>query len=64
MLHNIRAEGILNVDKLGALPMPSLAMTKQDTPLEGYGEITLIADKRMVDPQRGTRTFEIGRAHV
>lgn len=30
VLHNIRgqAEGILNVDKLGALPMPSLAITK------------------------------------
>ena len=26
-------------------------------PLTGYGEITLIGDKRMVDPLRGTRTF-------
>jgi len=57
VLHNIKAEGILNADKLGALPMPSLAITKSDTPLTGYGEITLIGDKRMVDPQQGARTF-------
>lgn len=55
--HNLSENNFKNADKIGGLPMPSIAVTKQGVPFEGYGEITLIADKDMVDPEKGARTF-------
>jgi hypothetical protein len=49
--HNIRLGGLMNAEKLGGLPVPSLAIAKKDAPLEGFGEITLLADKNLIDPQ-------------
>lgn len=57
VIHNIRAEGIINADNIGGLPMPSLAITRADMPLSGYGEISLIGNKNLVDPKKGTKTF-------
>lgn len=48
--HNLTAANLLKADKLGGLPVPSLAISKVGAPLENFGEITLIA--------------QIGRAHV
>ncbi len=49
-IHNIRETGLLNVNKLGALPVPSLAVTKVGNEYSQYGEISLIGTKGMVDP--------------
>lgn len=51
-IHNIRETGLLNVDKLGALPVPSLAVTKAGNEYNQYGEISLIGTKGMVDPSQ------------
>lgn len=58
-IHNIRETGLLNVDKLGALPVPSLAVTKAGNEYNQYGEISLIGTKGMVDPGR-TPVFSAG----
>jgi len=50
-LHNISADGVLNVKRIGGLPNPSLAISNVDFPLENFGEITLLAKKDMVDPK-------------
>lgn len=57
--HNLSAENLLHAVKMGGLAVPSLAITKKDTPLSGFGEITLISSKEMADPKgyAGTKVF-------
>lgn len=48
--HNIRSEGIMKANKMGGIPVPSLAITKASVPFEGYGEVTLVGgDKFALD---------------
>lgn len=49
-IHNIRPEGLLHADKLGGLPVPSIAIGNVDMSPSGFGEITLIGDKELIDP--------------
>ena len=50
VVHNIKPGGVINADKIGGLPVPSLAITNVNTPMTNFGDISLIADKSMVDP--------------
>lgn len=43
--HNLTAEKLMKADKLGGMPVPSLAISKSESPLMGFGDITLIAPK-------------------
>lgn len=49
--HNLTADNLLHAMKMGGIAVPSLAVTKKETPLTGFGEITLIAPSEMVDPK-------------
>ena len=49
--HNISAAGILHADRLGGLPWASFAVTRADRPLTGFGDVTLIGDRGLADPQ-------------
>lgn len=49
--HNISGDGILHAHKMGGLPYASVAVTKQDNPLTGFGEVTLIGDRNYIDPK-------------
>ena len=49
--HNISAAGILHADKLGGLPWASFAVTRANQPLTGFGDVTLIGDRGLADPQ-------------
>ncbi|WP_439327584.1 MuF-C-terminal domain-containing protein [Lonepinella sp. BR2357] len=49
--HNLSEENILHADKMGGLPYASLAVTKQNNPLGGFGEVTLIGDRNHIDPK-------------
>ena len=42
--HNLTAENLLNADKIGGLPYPSLAVSKTSSPLSGFGDIKLMFD--------------------
>ncbi len=57
--HNLSAENLLHAVKMGGIPVPSLAITKKDHPLTGFGEITLLGSKDLVDPKgyAGTKVF-------
>lgn len=59
LTHNLSAENLLHAVKMGGIPVPSLAITKKDTPLSGFGEITLIGSQAMADPKgyAGTKVF-------
>lgn len=45
-LHNLSETGVVKANKMGGLPAPSVAITKHDIPFDGYGEISLIGDKK------------------
>lgn len=51
-LHNISAENLGKAIKLGGFPVPSIAVTKKQTPYTKFGEITLIMDKNVANPER------------
>jgi hypothetical protein len=55
--HNLTARNLLKADKLGGLPVPSLAISKASSPLENFGEITLIAPKEMAVPSAKNPVF-------
>lgn len=49
--HNISAESIIHAQKIGGLPYASVAITRQQNPLTGFGEVTLIGDSNYIDPK-------------
>ena len=53
-LHNINEGDIRNVDKLGGMVAPSIAIVQKETPYTDFGSITLIADKETVNPARSS----------
>lgn len=58
VMHNLTADSIVNADKIGGLPVPSIAVGRTDIGFESFGDITLIADKSMVDPAvAGNKTY-------
>lgn len=49
--HNISADGIIHADKMGGLPLASVAVAKQSNPLTNFGEVTLIGSRNYIDPK-------------
>lgn len=50
-LHNLTESKLLSALRLGGFPMPSIAVTRTDIPHTNFGEISLVMDKRAVDPK-------------
>ena len=57
VLHNISSEKLRHADKIGGLAMPSLAVSRTEHPIEGFGEISLIGNPEMAIPSRETKVF-------
>lgn len=55
--HNLTSKNLYGVEKLGGLPVPSLAISKLQNPLESFGDITLIGTKEMVIPSKNNPVF-------
>ena len=55
--HNLTEDNVKFADKQGGLAVPSIAVTKKDTPLDGFGNITLLGDKEIITPKRDTKTY-------
>jgi len=51
-IHNPDAGNIDFAASFGGLPVPSIAITKKNISLTGYGDITLIGNKEMIDPSK------------
>ena len=58
--HNLTGENLLHAARMGGIPVPSLAVTKTDTPLHSFGDITLLAGKDMVNPKGYAKTKVFG----
>lgn len=56
-MHNTNADKLRRIQEMGGMPMPSIAATKKDIPLEDYGDITLIGRKDMFDPSNKKNPF-------
>ena len=55
--HNLSADNLRNALEIGGLPAPSLAITKVDAPIQGFGEITLVGDSSMATPSAKNPVF-------
>lgn len=55
VMHNLTAEKLEKTIELGGFPMSSIAVTKADIPHTNFGDITLVMDKRTVDPKEDRR---------
>jgi 2'-5' RNA ligase len=51
VIHNLNSENLKFADRVGGLAMPSLAIIKRDIGLDKYGDVTLIANKDLIDPR-------------
>lgn len=58
--HNLSEANLRHAIKNGGLLVPSLAITKKDNPLGGFGEITLLGDKELADPKGYAKTKVFG----
>lgn len=56
--HNLTASNVLAAQEIGGLAVPSLAITKADSPIEGFGEITLVGDAGMATPGAKNPVFD------
>lgn len=56
-VHNLTGENLIYADKLGGLPVPSVAVTRKDIPFQNYGEISMIGKRDLVDP-KNTPVFD------
>ena len=48
--HNLDSSGLLLMDEMGGTPMPSMAISKVEHPLIGFGDISLLGDSDMAIP--------------
>lgn len=48
--HNISPDKLARVEKLGGMPVPSLAISNVENPMVGFGDISLIGSKEMAIP--------------
>lgn len=57
--HNLTPEKLMAADRLGAMPVPSLGITKTGytDPLMGFGDITLVGSKEMAIPSRANPVY-------
>lgn len=58
--HNISADGIMHADKMGGLPLASVAVAKQSNPLTNFGEVTLIGSRDYIDPKGANKAQVFG----
>lgn len=58
LAHNLSADNLREVLEIGGLPAPSLAITRADAPIEGFGEITLIGDTSLAMPSAKNPIFD------
>lgn len=56
--HNTSPGKLYGADKLGGMPVPSLAISKISNPLEGFGDITFVGGREMAIPSKGNPVYK------
>lgn len=55
--HNLSEENLLFANKIGGLPVPSIAISAKEIPLESFGEITLLGNKELITPSPTSKVY-------
>jgi len=55
--HNLSESNLHHADKHNGLAVPSLAITKQTNPIDGFGEITMLGDEALAKPVKDHKVF-------
>ena len=50
--HNLNQGYLENIQRMGGIPSPSMAVSKVDEPLVGFGDISLLGNQEMARPSR------------
>lgn len=58
VMHNLSPEKLYAAEKLGGMPAPSLAISKTESPIKGFGDISLIGGKEMAIPSKTNLAFK------
>lgn len=56
-VHHIDADNLLKANALGGLAVPSIGITKVNSGYSGFGDITLIGTKGLIDPATGAQVY-------
>ena len=56
-IHNMDADNVRYVSGLGGIPAPSIGITDVDSQFTGFGGISLIGHKGLIDPANGVPVF-------
>ena len=51
VLHNFSSSRIEDVEMLGGLPVPSIAITDKEIPFNSFGDVTLVGDMDLINPE-------------
>ena len=54
--HNLTADNLIHADKMGGLPVPSLAVARSDIGFDSFGDISLISEPDILD-DKFAKTF-------
>ena len=57
-VHNLSPEALVRADRLGGIPMPSIAISKPSVGFEGFGEISLIGNAKMATPSSVDQVYK------
>lgn len=55
--HNLSPTGVKVASEIGGIPMPSLAISRANAPLEKFGDVTLLTRPEMVLPSRNVNVW-------
>ena len=58
--HNLSSTGLKISDEVGGIPMPSIAISNANSPIETFGDITLIANPDKIDPAKDPAMYIYG----
>jgi len=59
--HNVTADNVRHIAKMGGMAMPSLAVARADvSSFDNFGEISILANKALIDPRQDSaaKTFD------
>jgi hypothetical protein len=56
-VHNLTAANVRHADRMGGLAVPSLAIMRKGEALTGFGEITLVGPRTLIDPRNGAHVY-------
>ena len=56
-IHNVTGSNIVFADKMKGFANPSIAIVNKDDEFNSFGDISLLANKDIVDPKKGAKTF-------